>query len=363
MSNNTKIGILGAGHIGKVHLQSARAMDDVTVAAVADKVAKNRRYATKLGAKRVYEDYDELLAKEGVDIVVVALPPFLHADATKKAANRGSHVFIEKPLARTTEEARDMVETAESAGVSIGVDHTLRYHPEMRTLKERYDDGTLGHVPLCFISRINNGPFDSPPPNEPIPDWQLNADLTGGGALIDLGVHLFDLLEWFFGSMEVRHAELDRQLNLDYEDTAAVTLQSTETGTTASLHCGFYQWENPPEVNLNFRLDGVAETAESSSFVPNFYANAGRAALTNVAKRLTGTDPDYYGPTYYYQAHFDALRDFVLAIRAGADPPVSGHEGLRVLELVEQAYRQDEIDDGHADVEGHTSVEAAGDLQ
>lgn len=359
MNDDIEIGVLGAGHIGKVHIQSARAMDGVTVAAAADKIAENRRYAAEIGARRTYEDYTVLLETEDVDVTVVALPPFLHASATEKAAEQGSHVFIEKPLARTTDEAREMLSTAESANVTVGVDHTLRYHPEMRTLKERYDHGKLGRVPLCFVSRVNNGPFESPPPTESVPDWQLEPELTGGGALIDLGVHLFDLLEWFFGSMEVRHAELDRQLDIDYEDTAAVTLRSNQTGTTASLHCGFYQWEEPPEVNLNFRLDGIAETDESSSFVPNLYANAGRSALANVAKRLTGNDPDYYGPSYYYRAHFDALSDFVTAVRNGTDPPVGGHEGIRALELVEQAYER-ASDDG-ADV--YDSVEAAGGVQ
>lgn len=338
LNRNIQVGVLGVGHIGAVHLQSASAMDGVTVVAAADAVPGNRQRAESLGAPKTYADYEELLVKENLDVALVALPPFLHAEATKRAADQDCNVFVEKPLARSVDEAREMLEYADSVGIQVGVDHTLRYHPEMRRLKEHYDGGGLGHVPFCHLSRANSGPFESPPATEPVPGWQLDPELAGGGALMDLGIHLFDLLEWFFGGVEVRHAELAHELNLDYEDTAAITLQSAKTGTLASVHCGFYQWEEPPDVNLNFRLNGVAGSLESSDFVPNFYVHAGMSALRNVVRRVSGREPTYYGPTYYYQAHFEALAAFIDVVRTGGEPPVGGREGLQALELVEQAY-------------------------
>lgn len=339
-----RIGILGIGHIGAVHLQSARAMDGVRVTSAADAVESNRTLARRLGVPSVYPGYDELLDDESLDAVVVALPPFLHKEATLRAVEEGCHVFVEKPFARSIGEGRRMVEAAAGAGVALGVDHTLRYQPEMRALKDAYDEGGVGHVPLCHLTRINNGPFATPSATERVPEWPLDPDATGGGAVMDLGVHLFDFLEWTFGGMEVQHAALERQLDLDYEDTAAVTLRSTQTGTLATVHCGFYQWEDPPDVNMRIRLDGVAKTIESDDFTPDFYRHAGTAALKNVAKRLVGVDPDYFAPTYYYRAHFEALQAFVEAIEAGRDPPVSGADGLRAIELVEETYRV--ADDG-----------------
>jgi predicted dehydrogenase len=232
-----------------------------------------------------------------------------------------------------------MIDAAGDAGVALGVDHTLRYHPEMCRLKQEYDDGRLGHVPLCHLARINSGPFETPPATSPLGDWQFDPEATGGGALMDLGIHLFDLLEWLFGGIEVRHAVLDRQFDLEYEDTAAVTLQSVETGTIGTVHCGFYQWEEPPDVNLRARLDGVAATIESTDFVPGFYQHAGTSALANVARRLSGSDPEYFEPTYYYRAHFEALEAFADAVAAGREPPVDGTDGRRAIELVEAAYR------------------------
>jgi predicted dehydrogenase len=339
MSTDIAVGVLGAGNIGTVHVQSARAMDGVSVECVADTDPGRRERVERLGVDRVYEDYRALLAAEPLDVVVVALPPFLHCEATVEAARRGSNVFVEKPFARTPAEGQRMIEAADDGGVVLGVDHTLRYQPEIQRLHEEYESGRLGHVPLATATRVNHGPFEPPEPSAPVPDWQLDPEATGGGALIDLGVHLLDVLEWFFGGLELRHAELETQLNLPYEDTATLVLRSTESGTTAVLNCGFFQWERPPDINTSVRLDGITETVDSSQYLPrNLFVHASKAAAKNVVRRAVGREPSYFEPTYYYRAHFEALREFVEAVRAGRTPPVTGVDGLRTVEIVSQAY-------------------------
>lgn len=342
--SDIRVGLVGVGHIGAVHAQSAMAMDGVSLVGAADVSSANRALARTLGAPAVYAEIDALLEAEAIDVAVVALPPFLHEEATRSAIEAGCHVFVEKPFARTTEEADRMIDAADEADVHLGVDHTLRYQPEMRELKAAYDSGRVGAVPLCHLARINNGPFEQPPETDRVPDWPLDAEATGGGAVMDLGVHLFDFLEWVFGDMSVRHAELGSQLELEYEDTALVVLRSEATGTLASAHCGFYQWEEPPAVNMQVRLDGVAESVSSAERVPDFYRHAGKSALENVARRLLGKDPEYFQPTYYYRAHFEALQAFVEAIRDGREPPVSGGDGKRAIELVEETYAAAEVD-------------------
>ena len=341
----TEVGILGVGNIGTVHLETCRVLDGVTVTCVADAIEGNRKRARKLGVERTYDDYAELLEAESPDVAIVALPPFLHADATTLAAENGCNVFVEKPFARSSEEAREMIDAAEEHGVVLSVDHTIRYQPEIRKMKEEYDSGKIGHVPLCFMSRINNGPFGAPPLTDPVPGWQLDPEATGGGAVFDLGPHLFDVLEWFFGDMEVTSAEMSRQLNLDYEDAATIVLRSGRTGTIATVNCGFYQWEEPPDINMEVRLDGITETIRSEDYMyDNFYLHAGQSAVENVAKRLRGKEPEFFKPTYFYQAHYNALKGFLDAIRAGEEPPVTAQDGLHTIELVEAAYRAAEWD-------------------
>lgn len=333
------LGVLGVGNIGAVHLESARAMDGVRVVAAADAVAENREYARARGVGSVYEDYEQLLAAESLDAVVVALPPFLHANAVAAAAEHGCHAFVEKPLARSVSEAQDLLDTAERAGVSVGVDHTLRYLPGVDALGEAYRNGRVGAVPFAAIGRVNYGPFQRPPATRGPAGWQLDPEATGGGVLVELGVHLFDVLEWLFGEVTVLAAETDSHLALDAEDSATVLCRSEATGTHVSLHCGAYQWERLDEFNVTLRLEGLTGTLDYDEFAPsNVYTYAARSAVRNVLKRLRGDRPEYYAPTYYLQAHYRALADFLDAVDAGEEPPVSGTDGLRTLELVEAAY-------------------------
>ncbi|KAB1189942.1 gfo/Idh/MocA family oxidoreductase [Haloferax sp. MBLA0076] len=333
------VGILGIGNIGMVHLQSALAMSDVEVSAVADAVPENRELAHQWGVPTSYDDYGELLESESLDAVIVALPPSLHRDAVEQAAANGCDVFVEKPFARSVSEADAMIAAAEAGNITLGVDHTIRYMPDVKQLKDRYDSGRIGHVPYATISRVNSGPFDRVPVENSPPSWPLNPEIAGGGVLLELGVHLFDVLEWFFGDLEVITADIGSQLSIPVEDAATVLLRSQETGTVVTMHCGSYQWEELPEINMSFRLDGVAGVLDNRDYVPkNFYANAARSATENVFKRLRGEHPNHYGPTYYLQAHYEALDDFFGAIRAGEKPPVDGEVGRRTIELAESAY-------------------------
>jgi myo-inositol 2-dehydrogenase / D-chiro-inositol 1-dehydrogenase len=332
------IGVLGVGNIGMVHLKSALAMPDVEVLAAADAVPKNRDGAERAGVERTYDDYAALLAAEELDAAVVALPPFLHAEAVERAAEYGIDVFVEKPLARSTEEADRMLETAQRAGIAVGVDHTLRYQPDMVGVKSAYEEGGVGHVPYASITRLNDGPLGRPPADAAPPSWPLDPNAVGGGSLLELGVHCFDVLEWLFGELEVRDATMGRTLEIPVEDAATVLLRAPETETTITLHCGSYQWEELPEVNTRLRLEGITGTITNRDHLPeNFYADAARAALENVASRVGG-ERTVFGPTFYLRAHYDALADFCEAVGANEEPPVSGLDGRRSLALAETAY-------------------------
>ncbi|QRV17609.1 Gfo/Idh/MocA family oxidoreductase (plasmid) [Haloterrigena salifodinae] len=338
-SSAFELGVLGVGNIGMVHLKSALSMPGVEVVAAADAVPENRDRADRAGAARTYDDYTTLLEHEDLDAAIVALPPFLHADAVERAAEEGVDVFVEKPLARSTEEADRMLETAREAGIAVGVDHTLRYQPDMAGVKDEYDEGSVGHVPYASITRLNDHPLGKPPADEAPPEWPMDPDTAGGGSLIELGVHCFDVLEWLFGDLEVRDATMGQTLEIPAEDAATVLLRAPETETTITLHCGTYQWEQLPEVNTRLRLEGVTGTVSNRDHLrDNFYAGAAKSALSNVASRFTGDEPDVFGPTFYLQAHYDALEDFCEAVRNDETPPVDGADGRRTLELAEAAY-------------------------
>ncbi|EMA35265.1 Gfo/Idh/MocA family protein [Halobiforma nitratireducens] len=351
-SSALELGVLGVGNIGMVHLKSARAMDGVEVVAAADAVPENRERAERAGTPRTYDDYATLLGSEDLDAAVVALPPVLHLEAVERAAEAGVDVFVEKPLARSGAEAERLLETAADAGIAVGVDHTLRYQPDIAGVAEEYADGTVGHVPYATMTRLNDGPLGRPPIETAPPSWPLDPDAAGGGSLLELGIHCFDALEHLFGELEVRSAATDATLEFPVEDAATVLLRAPETGTTITLHCGSYQWEELPEVNTRLRLEGVTGTISNQDHLPgNFYADAANEALTNVASRVTDAEPTVFGPTFYLQAHYRALEDFCEAVRSGESPPIDGEDGKRTLELAERAYELAATGDDLADAE------------
>ncbi|NGM71245.1 Gfo/Idh/MocA family oxidoreductase [Natronolimnobius sp. AArcel1] len=344
-SSALSVGVLGVGNIGLVHLKSACAMPGVDVVAAADAIPENRERADAAGVSHTYDDYTTLLHSEDLDAAVIALPPFLHADALEEAAKAGVDVFVEKPFARSTEEADQMLEVAADAGIHVGVDHTLRYQPDMLGVKEAYEDGSVGHVPYASITRLNDGPLGRPPIENPPPSWPLDPDAAGGGSLLELGIHCFDVLEWLFGDLKVESAAMGETLDVPVEDAATVLMRAPETETTVTLHCGSYQWEQLPEVNTRLRLEGITGTISNQDHLRNnFYAGAAKSALENVASRVAG-DRTVFGPTFYLQAHYRALEDFIDAVRNDETPPVDGESGRRTLALAETAYElADETD-------------------
>lgn len=341
--DRTELAVLGVGNIGSVHVRSALAMPTVDVIAAADVDPENRAWAEEAGVPETYEDVETLFASTEPDVAVVALPPFLHLEAVEQAAAAGVDVFVEKPLARSVEEVDSLLETASDGGIAVGVDHTLRYQPDIAAVKAAYDDGSLGHVPFATMTRLNDGALGRPPIEQPPPGWQLDPEASGGGALFELGVHCFDVLEWILGPLSVRDVHLDGTVAAPAADATTVVLRSNERETTVVCHAGTYQWEHLPAVNTRLRLEGIADTATNTEHVPdNFYVAAARSALSNVLARVRGRPPTVFGPTHYLRAHYLALEDFIEARRMGEDPPVDGADGRRAVSLVEAALERAE---------------------
>lgn len=338
MNPGLTVAIIGIGHIGAVHLQTARVHQHVNRTVAVDPDERQRELAGEIGADERYRSVDSLLENEQPDLTVIAVPPGYHLEVAEPVIEAGSNVFVEKPIARTPVEAAELIRLADSNNVAIGVDHTIRYQDDIRKLKSALDAGEFGAVPTCSIWRINNGPFDAPPANPSGPGWQLDPDMAGGGALLDLGVHLFDVVEWFFGEVSLEYASVDQVLSLPVEDAATVVLK-TKSGTVATVTCGYFQWEQPPDITSGMRIDGIAASGSNHAYRPrNFYSHVAESALKNVIAALRGTDPAYFRPSYYYEAHFTALTECIDAIVRGDTPPVSGTDGKRMVDLVYEAY-------------------------
>jgi predicted dehydrogenase len=305
-------GVIGAGFAGGTHARALRDMPGARpVAITADPPEQARDVARECGM-RIEPTLAALCAAEDVDVVVVASPTYLHAEHAIAAARAGKHVFCEKPLARTRDQARAIVAACDEAGVRLGVGHVVRYFPEYRRAKELIEQGAIGHPAIATLTRGSFSVASARP-------WYEDA-AKSGGAVLDLMLHDLDVLRWWFGEPERLHARrlTGRAGVLDY---ALATLR----------------WPSGPIVHLE------ASWAEHEGFRTTFEVRGddgmivhdSRAASPLAVQQPGGPGDPAMIPvaTLHETPYRRQLRDLVGRLARGEEPLVTGHEALRSLEL------------------------------
>jgi len=189
-----RFAVVGTGGMGGHHARNLAAMPDVELTWLVDiDLPRAQALAAEIGGTPT-ASMEEAFAADNVDAVLIALPTFLHRDATVLAAQHGKHVFCEKPIARTVEDGEAMVAACEAAGVTFMVGHVVRFFPEYERMKEILDAGKLGRIATIRASRTN------PPVMERSP-WFADVE-KNGGVVLDLMIHEIDTLRWLFGDVE-----------------------------------------------------------------------------------------------------------------------------------------------------------------
>jgi predicted dehydrogenase len=201
MDRKVRVAIIGCGGIanGK-HIPGLTKLDNVEFAAVCDIVEERAiAAAEKIGTSgiRVYTDYKELLKDDTIDVVHVCTPNKSHSYITIDALEAGKHVLCEKPMAKTSAEARAMLETARKTGKKLTIGYNNRHRPDSVHLKKICERGDLGEVYYAKAHAIRR---------RAVPTWGvfLNEDEQGGGPLIDIGTHALDLTLWLMNNYKVK---------------------------------------------------------------------------------------------------------------------------------------------------------------
>ncbi len=259
-----KLGFLGVGWIGRHRMEAIAQSGAAQVAAIADATGDIARTAAQpFPDCEVVESLDALLEQK-LDGVVIATPSAFHAEQTIRALEAGVAVFCQKPLGRNAREVRRVVDAARAANRLLGVDLSYRFTDGMCAIKQRIDAGQLGQVyAVDLVFHNAYGPDKA---------WFYDPKLSGGGCVMDLGIHLVDLALWTLGFPSVtgvssrlyaKGQPLTRQGEA-CEDFASAQL-ALDSGATVQLACS---WKLPAG------CDAVIGAS--------FYGTAGGAALKNV---------------------------------------------------------------------------------
>jgi myo-inositol 2-dehydrogenase/D-chiro-inositol 1-dehydrogenase len=239
------VGVIGAGRRGVAHARAAQALG-ATLVAVADPDAlRGRRLAE--GAARTYADAAEMLARERLDVVYVTSPPYLHRDHTCAALAAGSHVLLEKPIALTMDEAREIGDAAERAGRWVHVCQQHRYTALADVARERLAGRRVALVHAWLYRQM--------------PDIPGNWDRRwGGGHVVEWGIHYLDLCRYLLGEVEWVSATYTEQVlagrpGWNNWDAYAVALQYA-CGAVGTLTSTYAAW---PGIEGAGGLDIVAD--------------------------------------------------------------------------------------------------------
>jgi predicted dehydrogenase len=231
-----RVAIVGCGLIGQ---KRARALAGAQLTACADlKRERAEALARTAPGAVASDDWRAAIDRADVDIVIVATTNDMLAEVSRAAVAAGKHVLVEKPGGRSVAEIDTVIEAATRHGRQVRVGFNHRYHPAVRKARELFEAGALGEM-MFIRGRYGHGGrigYDK--------EWRANPALSGGGELIDQGVHLIDLSRWFLGDFTAIDGFARAYFWRMPVDDNAFLLLRTPREQTAFLHVSCTEWKN-----------------------------------------------------------------------------------------------------------------------
>jgi len=327
-------GLIGAGGIGRVRAQALRVTSGCRLAAVAD--LDRARAASVAAGSPCFSGYRELLAVAEVDAVVLSTPPPSHEEIVLAALESGKHVLCEKPLAPTVAAARRMVDAARRAGRILTTGFNHRYFPAVKFLKQTLDSGRLGkldHV-RAFAGHEGLSQFSAP--------WMYDKEVIGGGALLDVGIHIIDLTRYLLGEVgQVYGVATSGVWGLPAEDNGIAILRSP-SGVPATLHATWSEWKG-----YRFHIEVYGDAGMARAYYAPMFAMAVQFDRSSGRRRreyhcypeILLREKFRGWQTTTSLAFQEEFRDFVrLAGGGGGVTLADGWAGLRAVEIAHAVY-------------------------
>jgi predicted dehydrogenase len=343
-----RAGIIGLG-VGKAHAKGYAGNHGAQLVALCD---TDELRLNELGAQYGvppegrFTDYKKMLSEARLDLVSVCLPNFLHADATIAALDAGVHVLCEKPMAPTVAQAQDMIAAAGRNGRQLMVAYNYRYRADVRWIRRVVESGQLGNVYHVYAAwRRETG--------IPGSGWFGNKQMAGGGALIDLGVHVLDLTMWLLGFPAVttvsgdthslfgprglktwgRRAGQPATMTFDVDD-GAVGFIRFANGANAVLEATWAEHRQPKDDLIHLELQGTNGTVVLN--IANYSLEDTLRFYTEIEGEPVTIIPTIRvsGPQGHEALVIDAIRSLV----EHTPPPSDGFQGLAAVQVLQAMY-------------------------
>ena len=227
-----KVGIIGFGKMGRIRFDTITSSNYGQVLKVYDK-------AQIEGDFDVAKNPDEIINDSEISSVFICTPNFLNYSLTKQALEAGKNVFCEKPPAFTSKEVQTLINVEQRSGKNLMYGFNHRHHASIKEMKRIIDSGEFGKVLWM------RGRYGKSVDQDFFKEWRSKRELSGGGILIDQGIHMLDLFLYLGGDFDNVHAAISNLYwKLDVEDNVFATLRNSKTGLVASLHSTMTQWRH-----------------------------------------------------------------------------------------------------------------------
>jgi len=331
-----RVGIIGTGGIAQwAHIPGYQKVEGVELVAFCDTNPTTLREASqKFGVKKTYADYKKMLAAEKLDAVSVCTPNAVHAAPTVAALNAGLHVLVEKPIAMNAKEGRQMVAAAKKAKRILMVAFNSRWGAEVQWLRRCVQSGMLGEIyygEAVYMRRRG------------IPGWGVFVDkeMSGGGPLIDVGVHMLDLALFLMGHPKPRSAfgSAYCMFGKRTDMFAAWGQWDAKKFSVEDFGVGLVRFDNG--ATLLVKASWAANIGEEQHGVMLMGSEAGLStAPARIFREEQGSLVDVASTGLpKVDTYSEEIVQFVKAVRDGAPSPVPGENGLMATQILDAIYQ------------------------
>jgi len=329
-TNDLKVAIIGCGLIGQ---KRSKALGGAQLVACADtSFERAQKLASSFPQAKAFESWKDVTSNPTVDMVVIATPHNSLAEIAKAAISNGKHVLVEKPAARHVSELEGLVELARQKSVRVHVGFNHRYHRAFLKAREIVDSGALG--PLMFLrARYGHGGrigYDQ--------EWRSIPEISGGGELIDQGMHLIDLARWFLGDF----TEVDAYAHtyfwkMPVDDNAFLMLK-TASKQVAFLHASCTEWKN----TFSFELYGRDGKLQIDGLGGSYGVE--KLAYYKMLPQMGPPETTIWEYPMADDSWDVEMKEFLEDIRLNREPAAGLTDAIAALAIVDKTYKDSGYD-------------------
>ncbi|MGG1515345.1 Gfo/Idh/MocA family oxidoreductase [Paenibacillus oryzisoli] len=338
MNNKLKIGVIGAGSISDLHFASYVKEEQAELFAVCD---LNRERAEGKAAKynipHIYTDYRELLANPEIDAVSICTWNNTHAELSIAALRAGKHVLVEKPLCKTVEEALQIGQAVQETGKTLQVGFVRRYDTNAQLAKHFIDNGQLGSIYYAKASCLRR--LGNPG------GWFSDVERSGGGPLIDIGVHVIDVCWYLMGRPKPvsvsgnTYRQLGNRANIKNLNFYKAADYDAEHNTVEDLANALIRFENGASLMIDVSFTLHAKKDEISV---KLYGDKGGVELepeltfvTEVLDTITNVSPQTNNKSIEINSAFqNEISHFVSCVLSGETPISPVEDGINMMKIL-----------------------------